>query len=730
MPLRVNLLGGLRVSPQNEGEALALPSRKARALLAYLACPAGRALPRDKLAALLWGDRSEGQARASLRQELYGLRRALAPVEARALRRIDDAVALEPTSVEVDVLLFQRLVAVGTPSALEAAVALCQGELLEGLSPDAPAFEEWLLAERERFREQVVEVLAKLLVHQRSAGALQAALQTGLRLLAFEPAQESVHRAVIQLHLRLGRRSAARRQYQLCVDTLQRELALEPEAETKALYQEIRRATPVAERVPREATPERYPSLDAAVSIRDGDPRENPSIGQELARPPFSGRRWELWQLEQRFEAARSGRGSLAVLIGEPGIGKTRVLEEFAARARAVGARVLWGRCFEGRFARPFGPFAEAIATYAKESEVDTLREQLGSFGGIVAKIVPELRERLLDLPEPVALAPEEERYRLLDAVAQLLWAFARRAPLVLVVDDLHWADGTTLAMLRYLARFLRRHPVLLLGAYRDVELGRRHPLGEALTALQREVELERMALSGLDRMAVTELLEGVAKHEVQASFVEAITAQTGGNPFFLREVLLHFFEGGKFKRADCRLNSSFSIESMGVPDGVRQVIVRRLSRLSAEANRLLATASGCTGAFRFDVVSAAADLEGSSALDALDAALEAQLLRATGEREVYDFPHALIRHTLYSALNPSRQMRLHRRLAEEMERRYGEHAAEHAFEIAEQWHRSAALPGAERLSAPSASRSPGRARGELRKPKAPVRLRAQLLHE
>lgn len=242
MPLRLNLVGGLRVSAQEQGEAVVLPTRKARALLAYLACPAGRAHPRDKLAALLWGDRSEGRARASLRQELYGLRRALARVEPRALSLIDDSVALEPTMVEVDVLLFQRLVAVGTPSALEGAVALCQGELLEGLSPDAPAFEEWLVAERERFREQVVEALAKLLVDQSAAGALQAALQTGLRLLALEPAQESVHRAVIRLQLRLGRRSAAQRQYQLCVDALQRELGLEPEAETKDLYQEIRRA--------------------------------------------------------------------------------------------------------------------------------------------------------------------------------------------------------------------------------------------------------------------------------------------------------------------------------------------------------------------------------------------------------------------------------------------------------------------------------------------------------
>jgi tetratricopeptide (TPR) repeat protein len=326
------------------------------------------------------------------------------------------------------------------------------------------------------------------------------------------------------------------------------------------------------------------------------------------------------------------------------------------------------------------------------------LREELGSFGGVVAKIAPELRERLPDLVEPVPLAPEEERYRLLDAVAQVLWAIARKSPVVLVLDDLHWADGSTLVLLRHLSRFLSRHPVLLLGAYRDVELDRQHPLGDALVALRREVEVERIGLSGLPREAVTELLEAIARHEVPANFVEAITAETGGNPFFLREVLLHLVEEGKLEREAGRFTSRFlSIEEMGIPEGVRQVIGRRLSRLSEEGNRLLAAASGCAGAFRFEMAAAVADLEERSALDALDEALEAQLLRTTAAAEVYDFTHALIRHTLYSELNPSRQVRLHRRLAEEMERRYEGDAGEHALEIAQQWHRSAAIPGAER---------------------------------
>jgi predicted ATPase len=189
----------------------------------------------------------------------------------------------------------------------------------------------------------------------------------------------------------------------------------------------------------------------------------------------------------------------------------------------------MWGRCFEGELSGPFGPFADAIAGYARECEPERLREEVGSFGAIVAKIAPELREKLPDLPKAVAHTPEEERYRLLDAVAQVLWAFARKVPLVLVLDDLHWVDGATLVLLRYLARFLPRHTVLLLGAYRDVELDRRHPMEGVLAQLRREVEVERVGLLGLPREAVTELLEAIARHQVPVNFVEAITAETGG---------------------------------------------------------------------------------------------------------------------------------------------------------------------------------------------------------
>ena len=420
--------------------------------------------------------------------------------------------------------------------------------------------------------------------------------------------------------------------------------------------------------------------------------------GAGLARTPFVGRRDELTRLERSLAAAAAGRGGLVLVTGEPGIGKTRSLEQFAQRARELGAQVLSGACYDGDSGPPFGPFAEAIAAHAKRAERGELERDLGGYAATLAILAPDLRERLAGIAAPVPLTPDEERWRLLDAVVQFLGALTKRAPVVLILDDLHWADRGSIAMLRHVARSARRGRLLVVGAYRDVELDRQHPLSEALAALRREVEYERIPLTGLAAGEVEELLVGLAAHDVPAALVAAVSAETEGNPFFIREILLHLVEEGRLQRGDDgRWSTRSGVAELGIPEGVRQVIGRRLSRLSPEANRLLAAASGFGGAFRFDVAAGAADLAEASALDALDSALEAQLVRPTSAPDTYEFTHALVRGTLYAEQNASRQVRLHRRLAEEMERTFGERASEHAAEIAQQYARSAALPGAER---------------------------------
>ena len=295
--LHLTLLGGFQAR-LGSGPALSLPTRKAQALLAYLALPPGRAHPRDKLATLLWGDSPEGQARNSLRQALFALRRAL---PAGGVRVDGDAVALDPAAVEVDVAAFERGVAEGTPAALAAAAPLYRGDLLAGLSVEGTGgFEEWLLGERERLRELALEGLAKLLAQQRQAGQTDAAIQTGLTLLGLDPLQEPAHRALMRLYAQAGRRGAALRQYQQCVGVLQRELGVEPEAETKQLYHELLR-----ERPGRAGTSDRLAPA-VGVPVPETPAHETPLLGRDVelghlragvpggggwARPPRRGRR-------------------------------------------------------------------------------------------------------------------------------------------------------------------------------------------------------------------------------------------------------------------------------------------------------------------------------------------------------------------------------------------------------------------------------------------------------
>src|SRR5262245_8800347 len=415
-----------------------------------------------------------------------------------------------------------------------------------------------------------------------------------------------------------------------------------------------------------------------------------------LRHMPFTGRAAELRRLERRLEEARCGRGGVVGVVGEAGIGKTRTLEEFAETARATEAVVLWGRCYEGEAARPYGPFVEALAAYARGAELDTLRSDLGAGAAPLARLVPGVRDRLPALPEPVPLQPDEERTRLIDAMTQFLLAVAGRTPTVLVLDDLHWADAGTVALLRHAARFAPRGRLLVLGAYRDVEVGREHPLADVLGVLPRETAYDQLALAGLEAAAVQELLEAVADQEVARRLVTTITRETSGNPFFIRAVLLHLLEEGLLASDGTSWKFAANLDGIGLPDTVRQVIERRLVRISEAASRLLRVAAAFTGGIDFEVARRVAELDEAPALDALDEALGAQLLVGTADPRTYDFTHALVRHTLYEVLSPVRQARLHRQIAEMMEAVYGARANEHAAEIARHYHRSATLPGAE----------------------------------
>ncbi len=401
-----------------------------------------------------------------------------------------------------------------------------------------------------------------------------------------------------------------------------------------------------------------------------------------LTRTPFVGRTVQLERLITRLSDAINGRGAVAMLRGEPGIGKTRTLEEFAEQARQRGAVVLHGSCYDGEWHPPYGPFAEAILGYARQSPKE-FADVIGKRAPILARIAPALHDAIGDIPEPAAVDKEDERFRLFDAVSQFLIAVSQKAPLVLILDDLHWSDRGVISMLSHVAHYVPEHSILLIGAYRDAEVDRKHPLSGALASLTRLRSFESLPLKGLEGKELADLLELVSDEAPPSELVNALIEATEGNPLFIREVLLHLLEEGKILRDGKGWTSNLSVAELGIPEGVRQVISRRLMKLSDQANQLLSVASAFNGAFDFEIAAAVAQLDEPVALASIDEALDAQLLKPGPNSESFDFSHAMIRHTLYGELNPARRVRLHRKIAEEMERAWGEKVAHHAAEVA-----------------------------------------------
>ena len=282
----------------------------------------------------------------------------------------------------------------------------------------------------------------------------------------------------------------------------------------------------------------------------------------------------------------------------------------------------------------------------------------------------------------------------MLDAVGQFLVAASERAPLVLVLDDLHWADTGTAAMISHLGRLTDSHRIFLLGAYRDSEIDRRHPLGPVLASLRRLADFESVVLEGLTTSDIQEMLTTIGAEGAPEALVQAVGSETNGNPFFIREVLLYLRESGKILSEGQSWLAKFSLEELDIPQGIKELVEQRLERLSNDANRLLVVASAFKEACVFSVAATVADLDEDAALNALDEAISAQLLHPTADPETFEFTHAIIRHTLYSGLNPARRIRLHRKIAETMEGTWGERAAEHAADVAYHFWRAGTAAG------------------------------------
>ncbi len=424
---------------------------------------------------------------------------------------------------------------------------------------------------------------------------------------------------------------------------------------------------------------------------------EVPSTGlQGIDWGRFVGRREELDQLKGALENTLSGQGALVMLVGEPGIGKTRLAEEFGVYASLRGAQVLTGRCYEGEVALPYRPFIDMFRQYVRERPDQELHHQLGEGAPEVAKLVSEVRQRFPDIPESPPLDPEAERMRLFESISAFVRNAAAANPLVLFLDDIHWADKPSLLLMRYLARSVASERVLILAAYRDVELDRTHPLSEVVATLRREQPYERVLLRGLPEEDVLAFLTASESSEAvgegRNDLALALYRETEGNPFFIRSVLSHLYEEGQLYREGGVWIARTNISELGIPEGVREVVGKRLSRLSESCNRMLTLASTMTTGFSWEALKAISDESEAALLDLLDEALAAQLVserRGSGAGS-YDFTHALIRQTPYGELSTPRRVLLHRQIGEALEQLYGDSQERHLAELAHHFFQAA----------------------------------------
>ncbi|MGH2957753.1 MAG: protein kinase domain-containing protein, partial [Solirubrobacterales bacterium] len=340
-------------------------------------------------------------------------------------------------------------------------------------------------------------------------------------------------------------------------------------------------------------------ALEEKAPAEGAEEREENPL-DSLAGGVFVGRERELETMREAVDAALDGRGSLQLLLGEPGIGKTRAAEELATYARVNGARVYWGRCREDEGAPAYWPWVQAIRSYVRDADPVALAWQMGGGAAEVAQLVPEVAEKL-DV-EPAAVGESEEaRFRLFDSVTSLLVAAARDRPLVLVLDDLHWADEPSLLLLRFAAREVGSSGLLIVGTYRDVELGRHHPLARVLGEISSAEGSGRIALRGLSVPAVERYIEMTAGTDPPPGLAQAVQAQTDGNPFFVAEVV-------RLLASEGRLAAVGSGAELEIPQGVREVVGRRLDRLSEETNQALRVAAVIGRDFEAELVARVAD--------------------------------------------------------------------------------------------------------------------------
>jgi len=589
--LRLRLLGGLSIEAV-AGRSIRLVSMKAQALLAYLAVSSEKTHRREHLAALLWGDVTEAQARDSLRHVVLALRKALVTAKVTGFGAEAQAVWLDKRALTSDIAALERALQSRDPRGRARAATLYRGDLLAGFTS--------------------------------GAGAGEIARQ----LLALDPARESAHRGLMKALAAEGRVTDALAQYRACVAIVKRELGIQPSAETGTLYDEIARAGTATDRASRA----------------------------DVATMPFVGRRDELTRLQSAMREGLRGRGRFALVLGEAGMGKSRVLEAVLAEARREGALALVGRCREGGAASPLAPWSEVA-----RADRCTARARGGGgagAGGADFSGARRAREAAVRVDGPGVL---------FEAMRRWLGDIAEKQPLLVAIEDLHWGDDTSIRLLASLARRLGDECLMVIATARSEAPIDAPTLDRALAGVERQGRPLRLRLGPLSREETARLVQEHTRRGAResAALIEQVWGLGAGHPFVTVEALHDVAEGGTLG------------ERGG--DAARGLVGRRLDRLGARATRIVAAAAVVARPFTVKFLRALMPVEA----DAVDRGVEELVRRhvfvAIGDE--VDFARDRIREVAASRIRPAAARALHRSIAEAIERAHeGELSAHRAW--------------------------------------------------
>ena len=644
-------------------------TRKAIALMAYLAVT-GERHRRDALAALLWPDADQSRARAALRRTLSTVNKALAGFGLRVDR---ETIGLDwNADLWIDLVQFRSQkaesvthhhspadVCVMSLGPLRDVVKLYRGEFLAGFTlRDSAPFDDWQFAESVRLRDELAVVLERLVICHTLQRDFQSARSHAQRWLDLDPLNEEAHRQLMRLYTRANQRTSALRQYRECVRILDRELGVQPLEATTELYQAVRENRPLPVLDTSQSSPP-WPEIGPDASAADGEaPARVSTPGY-----PLVGRSTEWETLLETYTSIRAD-GHLIVVEGEAGIGKSRLAEEFLAHVRARGAATLAARCYQGEANLAYDAFVEGL-----RGAIARLGDTAGWWRGLpenslaeAARLLPELSMLSEELPPPLPLDSPGAQSRFFESLAGILLHVCRGPiPGVLFLDDLQWADETSIDLLRYLVRRLRGRPICILITWRSEELEAEHPLRLLLAEAHRTGVATALSLRRLSLAEVAELVRAVSVDRIPLphGIEERLHRETEGLPFFLVEYLATLT--GRESPAD---------GGWPVPASVRDLLRSRLASLSGASRQLLDTAAVIGRSFDFDTVQEASGRGEDEAVAALEALLAKGLVNemrgAEGAESLsYDFSHERLRALTYEETSLARRRLLHRRVAE-----------------------------------------------------------------